>query len=95
MQIGASEGRRVRDITASKFYGTRWEANISVGAGISGGINLSYARLPQREFTIGFGASLGTGASATFAAFNINTGVSAANVKHAQILIRNALGVNH
>ena len=43
---------------------------------------------------IGFGGSVGIGASATIAAANINTGVSASSVKHAQILIRNALGIN-
>jgi hypothetical protein len=82
----------INSIKATNFYGSRVEGNISIGAFVSVGLNISYARLENSNYVLGIGTSFGVGVSATIAAFNINTGVSAVNASQAGKLIRNALG---
>jgi len=62
-------------ITKATFLGERYEGNLSIDAGVSVGVNFSYARV-GKHFVIGAGSSLGIGVSPTLIAGNINWGGS-------------------
>ena len=66
----------ISNIKAETFYDVRWEGNIGAGAIAAIGYTGIYSSLPNNEFVIGIGYSIGVGASPFILTMSINWGAA-------------------
>ncbi|MGI5914625.1 MAG: hypothetical protein ACOX5K_07915 [Bacteroidales bacterium] len=67
------------NIKAETFYGLRWEGNFGAGAIAAIGYTGIYSALPNNEFVVGIGYSIGVGASPFILSISINWGAAGSN----------------